>query len=390
MGLRTWRQDKHWLLMVLLLALCPAGGCKQNAWPLWNAYAAHFIDVQGRVIDHTSGDRSTSEGQAYAMFFALADNDRATFDRVLAWTQANMASNDMQTHLPSWLWGQSKDGQWKTLDPNSASDADVWMAYTLLEAGRLWKAPAYTGLGRAMMAQIAKTEVANLPGFGLMLMPGPVGWQHEHSWTLNPSYLPVFVFERLATVDPAGPWQAIALAVPRLLDMSARHGFAMDWVNYIPEDGFYPSTSMETGNKDSDLPGGSYDAIRVYLWAGMMDSGGTMRAEVLSAIPAMSVYLGNHNAPPERVSDQGIPLAQDGPVGFSAAVLPYLRAFPDLSRLSAQQTVRMSKMRDQSTGLYGKDLAYYDQNLALFSTGFLDDRFRFGSGGELHVQWERR
>jgi endo-1,4-beta-D-glucanase Y len=390
MSLRKCRPDKHWLLMVLLLALCPTGGCKQTAWPLWNAYAAHFIDAQGRVIDHTSGDRSTSEGQAYAMFFALADNDRATFDRVLAWTQANMANNDLQTHLPAWLWGQNKDGQWKTLDSNSAADADVWMAYTLLEAGRLWKAPSYTNIGREMMVQIAKTEVANLPGFGLMLMPGPVGWHHEQTWTLNPSYMPVFIFERLAAVDPTGPWQQIALGVPRLLQMSARHGFAMDWVNYIPGDGFYPSTSMQTGNKDSDLPGGSYDAIRVYLWAGMMDSGGTMRAEVLSDLPAMSVYLGNHYAPPERVSDQGIPLAQDGPVGFSAAVLPYLRAFPDLSRLSAQQTVRMSRMRDAATGLYGKDLAYYDQNLALFSTGFLDDRFRFGSGGELHVQWERR
>jgi len=122
----------------------------------------------------------------------------------------------------------------------------------------------------------------------------------------------------------------------------------------------------------------------------MISGSGTIRAQVLSAIPAMSVYLANHDAPPEKVSEQGIPLAQDGPVGFSAAVLPYLRAFPDLSRLSAQQTIRMSKMRDASTGLYGKDLAYYDQNLALFSTGFLDDRFRFGSGGELHVQWERR
>jgi endo-1,4-beta-D-glucanase Y len=390
MGLRTWRPDKHWLLSILLLALCPTGGCKQSSWPLWNAYAAHFIDAQGRVIDHTNGDRSTSEGQAYALFFALADNDRATFDRVLAWTEANMANNDLQTHLPSWLWGQSKDGQWKTLDPNSASDADVWMAYTLLEAGRLWKTPRYTSLGRAMMTQIAKTEVANLPGFGLMLMPGPVGWQHGQTWTLNPSYMPVFLFQRLASVDPAGPWRQIALDVPRLLEMSARHGFAMDWVNYIPADGFYPSTSMQTGNKDSEVPGGSYDAIRVYLWAGMMDSGGTMRAEVLSAIPAMSVYLGNHDAPPERVSDQGIPLVQDGPVGFSAALLPYLRAFPDLSRVSAKQTVRMSRMRDESNGLYGKDLAYYDQNLALFSTGFLDDRFRFGSGGELHVQWERR
>ena len=30
------------------------------------------------------------------------------------------------------------------LDPNSASDADVWMAYSLVEAGRLWKIPCYT------------------------------------------------------------------------------------------------------------------------------------------------------------------------------------------------------------------------------------------------------
>jgi endo-1,4-beta-D-glucanase Y len=387
MGLRTCRPGKHWLLIVSLLALSSTGGCKQSSWPLWNAYAARFIDGQGRVIDHTSGDRSTSEGQAYAMFFALADNDRATFDRVFAWTQDNMAGNDLRTHLPSWVWGRNKDGQWKTLDPNSAADADVWMAYTLIEAGRLWNLPTYTNIGRAMMAQIAKKEVANLPGFGPVLMPGPFGWQHNQTWTLNPSYMPVFLFERFATLDPVGPWQQIAQGVPRLLQGSARHGFVMDWVNYIPGDGFFPSPGMQTGNKDSDVPGGSYDAIRVYLWAGMMDSGSTTRAEVLSAIPAMSVYLGSHGAPPEKVSDQGIPLAQDGPVGFSAAVLPYLRAFPDLSRISAQQMVRMSRMRDASTGLYGKDFAYYDQNLALFSTGFLDDRFRFGSGGELHVQW---
>lgn len=386
---RTFWPGKHWLPLLLCLALCPAGGCKQGAWSLWDAYVAHFIDPQGRVIDHTSGDRTTSEGEAYAMFFALADDDRATFDRLLNWTQANLAANDLGNHLPSWLWGHANDGQWKTLDPNPAADADVWMAYTLVEAGRLWNVPTYTNMGRRMMAQIAKVEVTNLPGFGAVLMPGPFGWQHGQTWTLNPSYMPVFIFERMATVDPAGPWKQIAYGIPRLLEGSARHGFAMDWVNYIPSDGFYPSGGIATGNQDSNTPGGSYDAIRVYLWAGMMDSGGTLRAEVLSAIPGMSVYLSAHDAPPERVNDQGFPLPQDGPVGFSAAVLPYLRAFPDLSRPIAEQTVRMSKMRDPSTGLYGKDLTYYDQNLALFSTGYLDDRFRFGSGGELTVQWKR-
>ncbi len=59
----------------------------------------------------------------------------------------------------------------------------------------------------------------------------------------------------------------------------------MDWVNYIPSDGFYPSGGITTGNQDSNTPGGSYDAIRVYLWAGMMDSGGTLRAQVAQRYP---------------------------------------------------------------------------------------------------------
>src|ERR1035438_3730820 len=160
MGLSISRPVKCWLLVFCLLMLSITGGCKQGPWVLWTSYAAHFIDAQGRVIDHTGGDRTTSEGQAYGMFFALADNDRPAFDRLLAWTQANLASNDLGTHLPSWLWGKNKDGNWQTIDPNSASDADVWMAYALIEAGRLWTAPNYTSLGRQMMAQIAKKEVA--------------------------------------------------------------------------------------------------------------------------------------------------------------------------------------------------------------------------------------
>ncbi|MGH9599705.1 MAG: glycosyl hydrolase family 8, partial [Terracidiphilus sp.] len=286
--------------------------------------------------------------------------------------------------------GKTKDGSWKTLDPNSASDADVWMAYTLIEAGHLWKNPAYTNLGRGMMAQIAKSEVANLPGFGLMLMPGPTGFQHGNNWTLNPSYEPVFLFERFAAVDPSGPWGQIAANIPRFLLGSASHGWAMDWVDYVPGDGFYPAAVQVAGSKESGAPGGSYDAIRVYLWAGMIDPAGKLRQEILNAIPAMSVYLTNHGAPPDKVSDQGIPSGQDGPVGFSAAVLPYLRAFPNLSKPDAVQTIRLATQRDSSTGLYGKDLAYYDQNLVLFATGFIDGRFSFGREGQLKVEWKRR
>lgn len=392
MDFRTIRQRGRFILVAsLLLLVCASGGCKERSWPLWKDYAARFVDPQGRVFDPSGDQRTTSEAQAYALFFSLAAGDRGRFDRILSWTQANMAQGDLSTHLPGWLWGKDKDGNWHALDVNSASDADVWMAYTLVEAGRLWKFPPYERVGRAMMALIAKTELAELPGFGPMLMPGPTGFQHGNNWILNPSYLPVFIFERFAAVDPAGPWVQIAVRIPTLIEQSARHGWAMDWVDYVPGDGFYPAAEQNPdGDKAANAPGGSYDAIRVYLWAGLMNAKDPLRARILSAVPSMGAYLANHDAPPEKVSDQGIPLGQDGPVGFSAAVLPYVRAYPGSSRSNAQQVIRIAAQRNSSSGLYGKDLAYYDQNLALFATGFLDGHFRFGPGGELNVEWKLR
>jgi hypothetical protein len=41
----------------------------------WKAYQQYFIDpASGRVIDWHEGDITTSEGQSYALFFALVDN----------------------------------------------------------------------------------------------------------------------------------------------------------------------------------------------------------------------------------------------------------------------------------------------------------------------------
>ena len=42
----------------------------------WNAFVARHVQRDGRVIDFNSAQQhSTSEGQSYAMFFALVHND---------------------------------------------------------------------------------------------------------------------------------------------------------------------------------------------------------------------------------------------------------------------------------------------------------------------------
>jgi endoglucanase len=392
MGFTTWLGAATLALTVcaILLARPAHGQAEQGTQTdhakLWQAYTSRFISSDGRVIDHSRAEMTTSEGQSYGLFFSLVNNDRARFDKIFTWTEANLAGGDLATHLPSWSWGQNKAGKWGPLDPNSASDSDLWIAYDLIEAGRLWNDPHYASVGGKLAALIAHREVADLPGFGPALLPGPVGFKLPKSWILNPSYSPVFILDRLAKAQPAGPWADVAAMVPVLLERSAKSGFAMDWVSYTPGQGFTPClVNGHTG----PAANGSYDAIRVYLWAGMLDDESPAKAPILKALSGMNLYLQQHPAPPEKISNQGVPQNNDGPSGFSAALLPYLKSIPNDSAV-AQQMVRLKSQLDEKSNLYGNPPAYYDQNLALFASGWMEQRFRFGSSGELLVPWSRK
>ena len=104
-----WAMLCGWLATGSVLALGIAASLS-GPWPLWDAYALSFIDDQGRVIDRQGGDRTTSEGQSYGLFFALVANDHERFDRLLNWTNNNLAGGDLGTRLPGWLWGRRRAG----------------------------------------------------------------------------------------------------------------------------------------------------------------------------------------------------------------------------------------------------------------------------------------
>ena len=86
------------------------------------------------------------------------------------------------------------------LDENSASDSDLWIAYSLLEAGRLWDNHSYESIGTLLLRRIAREEVATVPGLGPVLLPGAHGYTGEGRWTLNPSYLPPQLLARFAAL----------------------------------------------------------------------------------------------------------------------------------------------------------------------------------------------
>ena len=110
----------------------PVGGMLAGG-SLWREYSARFIDPSGRVIDTGNGGISHSEGQGYGMLIAVAAGDRAGFDRMWAWTRAELGVR--YDHLFGWKWDP---GRSRAVDANNASDGDLLIAWALAEAAAYW------------------------------------------------------------------------------------------------------------------------------------------------------------------------------------------------------------------------------------------------------------
>lgn len=262
------------------------------------------------------------------------------------------------------------------LDKNSAADADIWMAYTLLEAGRAWNEPHYTKVGTALAHHIATDEVIQLPGLGTIVAPSPTGFQHGSSYRLNASYVPLQLILGLNQLMPDGPWAKVAAAVLLMVSYSAPHGFVSDWTEFKTDGGLQATPTV-----------GSYDAIRVYLWAGMLDKATKDRCVLLKSLLGMEDYLRNNPIPPAKTRPDGTVKDPKGPVGFSAALIPYADAL-GAEQIKSQQISRVQSEFNSQTGSLGSPPRYYDQNLALFGLGFAQRKFWFDARGALQLNWE--
>lgn len=363
------------VLCALLPSGCTAAGSPAQ-WPDWSDFAGRFVQADGRVIDLTFEQKSTSEGQSYGLFFALVGNDRSRFDAILKWTSDNLAAGQLGDRLPAWLWGLRADGRWGIKDENPASDADVWLAYTLLEAGRLWRAPAYTDMGRRLLNQVRLHEVGDAGAAGPVLLPGSVGFALEHGrFRVDPSYLPGFVFQYLWTADAAGPWKSIWDGYLRMAPLVFAAGVAPDL--------FVVDSAGKVSADSESAPSGSYDAIRVYLWAGMA---GENSRDLVKLLAKYAVLVRTLGAPPEKVDPRTGMVTSSGysPTGYSGAVLPFLTALGDRPTVAIQQERVRAALESAARGVATN---YYDRALILFGKGWLDGQYRFDPNGRLEPKW---
>jgi endoglucanase len=369
------------------------------AWDAWQDFQATFLGDGERVIDRSSERAVTvSEGQAYALFFALVAGDRARFERLLRWTEDNLAGGDLSRRLPAWQWGRRDDGGWGVLDANAAADADLWMVYALGEAGRLWRDRRYLALSSLLAERVLQEETAVLPGLGRTLLPGPQGFAATPgAWRLNPCYLPPFLARWLVTRSADPRWADVLAANLRLLREAAPRGYAPDWAWYrsaAAQPGSAPAADASRASVATAPPPagfdtapaqaadrrGSYDAVRVYLWLGLTAADDPDRPALLAQFAPMAERIERDGVVPRVIDVVDGSVQGAGPPGFCAALLPFLEA---------QQRPRA--LREQLARLRAQPVpreAYFEQALQLFALGWRAGRFRFLRDGSLVPAWQ--
>jgi endoglucanase len=192
------------------------------------------------------------------------------------------------------------------------------------------------------------------------------------------------VLRGLAREMPDGPWNQLAENGYKLVATTAPRGFSPDWAAYKSGQFVVDPQTADTG---------SYDAIRVYLWAGLTSGGDPLGKPWLAALGGMRQAVALNGYPPERVNVATGVTSGEGPLSYWAALAPYFKTVGDDRSLGLARThlAALDAPVALSSGAApanpNREPVYYDRVLGLFGAGFIDGRYRFDEAGRLVPSW---
>lgn len=219
----------------------------------YSLYKETFMSKDGRIIDYDKNSITTSEGQAYILIQSVLMDDRETFDLAYTWAKNNLQRKDS---LFSWLWGKNSNGEYKILDSNSASDADIDIAFALVLAYEKFHYSQYLQEAIPIIKSIWDNETKKIGNY-LVLMPG-AKQNTDDKIEINPSYFSPYAFRYFQKYDDLHDWNL-------LIDSSYHYLNAViaKTQTHLPPNWFL----IENGQivlEDSPRSDFSYDAVRVF------------------------------------------------------------------------------------------------------------------------------
>lgn len=328
----------------------------------WNYYKKIFINDDGRVIDYQRDSVTTSEGQAYAMRRALMMRDKKTFDKTYNWVKNNLQHKNDK--LFAWLWGPKEIGtgggiNYKVIDQNGATDADVEIAIALILASKIWQQESYMEDALAIINDIWNKETIVIKGERILV--AGFNQKMDKYVEVNPSYFMPIGFRIFAEVDEKHNWQLLVNSSYVLVNL------CIDNIKSgLPPDFFYINKAtgqiiLVEGKSDF-----SYDAIRVFyrFYVDYLLTGDSRAEKILSKSKFFIDRWKRDGIFYTNYKQNGEPKDYNESLGSIALLLPVIKYYDKHVALDIYR--RKILMNYHFEGYWGDPLDYYAQNLVWF------------------------
>jgi len=216
----------------------------------WSQFKQIYIQDNGRVTDIFNNQQTHSEGQGMGMLMAAQYEDLPTFELIWGWTQENLQKREDK--LFAWSWYPTSG----ISDMNNASDGDILIAWGLLKAYKKWHSPRYLKAALEICESI-RTKLLRKTTYGIVLLPGSVGFETSKDITINLSYWIFPAFNDFAKLDPFPDWQDLSQTGLDLIKKAkfGKWGLPPNWL-LITNNSLRPSKDFRFG----------YDAVRIPLY----------------------------------------------------------------------------------------------------------------------------
>lgn len=203
----------------------------------WERYKGRYLEEGTyRTLDKEKNNITTSEGQSYTMLRAVWMDDKQTFDNSWRWTKDNLQRD--KDALFSWLFGEMPDGSYGILNEksgaNSASDADVDIAMSLLFAYSRWQDTSYLEEAREIINAIWEKEVIIIKGKPYLAASNVDKEINSPYIAVNPSYLAPYAYRIFQEVDPAHNWEGLVDTSYDVVETSMGMNLDTDGTAQIP------------------------------------------------------------------------------------------------------------------------------------------------------------
>jgi len=344
---------------------------------LWGRYKQTILEGGTmRAIDKSQDNITTSEGQSYTLMRSVWMDDQETFDKAWQWTKDNMQRDDK---LLSWKFGKRPDGsygiQTHVGGQNTATDADVDVAYALIMASNRWKEDKYLYDAKPIIEAIWEKQVV-IVNSKPVLAANDIERLNPDSILVNPSYFAPYAYRVFAKVDPANNWKGLVnhsydllfAATDSTLGETKSAGLPPNWMR----------VNRATGEVSEDATMNThygYDAIRTpwrltldYRYNSdirakqLLEKGSVLSDDWENRSRLASVY--RHDG--KIVTDDSVPAAYGASLGY------FMMQNPEQAKEIFEHKLLVNYNPDVQGWNY--ELSYYDDNWAWFGMALYLDQ----------------